>query len=108
MQILTIGNHPSVGAARNYGSMKSLQMCQQCSALQTAHRSKIQIYLHLKAQEKRPAVGRALRTPELDAALSEAASGINAAWERLVEHQAGHQREALGCKAAVSECIAAN
>ena len=78
-------------------------MCQECSVLQSAHRYKIQMFLHLTARKNRRVPlsqagasqsGASEASPrELEAALSEAASGINEAWERLVEHQAFHLRE---------------
>jgi hypothetical protein len=69
-------------------------MCQECSVLQSAHRYQIQMYLHLTARKNRQALVPEPVTRELDACLSEAASRINEAWMRLVEHQARHPRNA--------------
>lgn len=77
-------------------------MCQECSVLQSAHRYKIQIFLHLTARKNRRDGVSEPVARDLDAALSEAASGINDAWQRLVEHQSGHLRDAKLVKPGLS------
>lgn len=65
-------------------------MCQQCLALEKAHREQIQTYLHLTAKKS---LARREHTPgsaDLDTALSEAVGRLNEAWQRLVEHRADH------------------
>src|SRR5580700_10835038 len=66
--------------------------CQQCAALEKAHRDYIQTYLHLTAQKSQARREDTPRSVDLDAALSEAVAKLNEAWQRLVEHRARHVR----------------
>jgi hypothetical protein len=66
------------------------RMCQQCAALEKAHRDYIQTYLHLTAQKSQARREHTPTSADLDAALSEAVGKLNEAWQRLVEHRARH------------------
>jgi hypothetical protein len=65
-------------------------MCQQCAALEKAHREHIQTYLHLTAQKSQARREHNPGSAELGAALAEALGRLNEAWQRLVEHRADH------------------
>jgi len=58
-------------------------MCEQCVALEKAHRDHIQTYLRLIAQKTQT-------RQDGDGLLAEAVRKLNEAWQQLVEHRGNH------------------